>query len=249
MTAGNRRAEASFYFNCQFPRNPPHNKRAGCAIIMTRSTRTAAILCFALVSTTFAARAHQLPNPAIGPKATGEQTAVLAGGCFWGVEAVFEALVGVKDVVSGYAGGSRASANYHVVSSGTTGHAESVRITYDPTKISYGQLLKVFFAVAHDPTQLNRQGPDEGPQYRSAIFVNSPDQKAVAEAYIKQLSEAKTFTRRIVTTVVSLDGFYPAEPEHQDFIRRNPRNPYVLANDRPKLEQLDKEFPELLKRK
>jgi peptide-methionine (S)-S-oxide reductase len=124
-----------------------------------------------------------------------------------------------------------------------------VRITYDPVKISYGQLLKVFFAVAHDPTQLNRQGPDEGPQYRSAIFFNGPEQKAAAEAYIRQLNDAKIFPRRIVTTVSTLDGFYPAESEHQDFIRRNPRNPYVLANDRPKLELLQKEFPELLKRK
>ena len=140
---------------------------------MTRTSHTAAILCFALVATTFAARSAQLPNPTLDPKATGEQTAVLAGGCFWGVEAVFEALAGVKDVVSGYSGGSKSSANYNVVSSGTTGHAESVRIKYDAGKISYGQLLKVFFAVAHDPTQLNRQGPDEGPQYRSAIFFTA----------------------------------------------------------------------------
>ena len=210
---------------------------------------TAAILCFALVSTTLALSPPQLPSPVLDPKTSGEQTAVLAGGCFWGVEAVYEALAGVKDVVSGYAGGSKTSANYRVVSSGTTGHAESVRITYDPAKISYGQLLKVFFAVAHDPTQLNRQGPDEGPQYRSAIFFNGPEQKAVAEAYIKQLNDAKIFPRRIVTTVSTLDGFYPAESEHQDFIRRNPWNPYVLANDRPKLELLQKEFPQLLKRK
>ncbi len=210
---------------------------------------TAAILCFALVSTTLALSPPQLPNPVLDPKTSGEQTAVLAGGCFWGVEAVFEALAGVKDVVSGYAGGSKTSANYRVVSSGTTGHAESVRITYDPAKISYGQLLKVFFAVAHDPTQLNRQGPDEGPQYRSAIFFNGPEQKAVAEAYIRQLNDAKIFPRRIVTTVSTLDGFYPAESEHQDFIRRNPWNPYVLAHDRPKLELLEKEFAELLKRK
>jgi peptide-methionine (S)-S-oxide reductase len=207
-----------------------------------------AILCLTLVAA-LAARAPQLPSPVLDPKTTGEQTAVLAGGCFWGVEAVFEALAGVKDVVSGYAGGSKTSANYRVVSSGTTGHAESVRITYDPAKVSYGQLLKVFFAVAHDPTQLNRQGPDEGPQYRSAIFFNGSEQKAVAEAYIRQLNDAKIFPRRIVTTLVTLDGFYPAEPEHQDFIRRNPWNPYVLANDRPKLELLEKEFPEMLKRK
>jgi len=185
----------------------------------------------------------------VDPKVTGEQTAVLAGGCFWGVEAVFESLTGVKDVVSGYAGGSKSSANYRVVTSGTTGHAESVRITYDPAKISYGQRLKVFFAVAHDPTQLNRQGPDEGPQYRSAIFFSGPEQKSVAEAYIAQLNEAKTFSRRIVTTVVTLDGFYPAESEHQDFVRRNPWNAYVLAHDRPKLELLEKDFPELLRRK
>ncbi len=214
-----------------------------------RRAQMAVILCLALVSTALAVRTPQLPSPAVDPKVTGEQTAVLAGGCFWGVEAVFEALTGVKDVVSGYAGGSRSSANYRVVSSGTTGHAESVRITYDPAKISYGQLLKVFFAVAHDPTQLNRQGPDEGPQYRSAIFFSGPEQKSVAEAYITQLNEAKVFARRIVTTVATLEGFYPAEPEHQDFIRRNPRNPYVLVHDRPKLEHLEKDFPELLKRK
>ena len=210
--------------------------------------KTTAILCLTLV-TTLAARSPQLPTPALDPKASGEQTAVLAGGCFWGVEAVFEALAGVKNVVSGYAGGSKSSANYRVVSSGTTGHAESVKITYDAAKISYGQLLQIFFAVAHDPTELNRQGPDEGPQYRSAIFFNSPEQKAVAEAYIRQLDDAKVFRRRIATTIVTLDGFYPAESEHQDFIKRNPWNPYVLANDRPKLELLDKEFPQLLKRK
>jgi peptide-methionine (S)-S-oxide reductase len=214
-----------------------------------RPAQTAAILCFALVSTTFAIRAPQLPSAVLDPKAKGEQTAVLAGGCFWGGEAVFETLAGVNDVVSGYAGGSKSSANYTVVSSGTTGHAESVKITYDPSKISYGQLLRVFFAVAHDPTQLNRQGPDYGPQYRSVIFFGSPEQKSVAEAYIKQLNESKVFAVRIVTRVVTLDGFYPAEPEHQDFIRRNPWNPYVLANDRPKLDLLGKEFPELLKRK
>jgi peptide-methionine (S)-S-oxide reductase len=214
---------------------------------MTRF-QPAAILWLALAATTLAAAPLQHPNPAFAPKMTGEHTAVLAGGCFWGVEAIFESLVGVKDVVSGYAGGSKASAKYDVVSSGTTGHAESVRIRYDASKISYGQLLKVFFAVAHDPTELNRQGPDVGPQYRSAIFVGSPEEKAVAEAYIRQLNEAQAFPARIVTTVVTLDAFYPAEPEHQDFVRKNPWNPYVLAHDRPKLERLRHEFPELLKR-
>jgi len=206
--------------------------------------RLPAAVCLLLASPILAARASQFPNPALDPKMTGEQTAVLAGGCFWGVEAVFEALAGVSAVVSGYAGGSKSSAN-----SGTTGHAESVRITYDAAKISYGQLLKVFFAVAHDPTQVNRQGPDEGPQYRSAIFFNGPEQRAVAEGYIQQLNDAKIFPRRIATTVVTLDGFYPAESEHQNFMRRNPWNPYILAHDRPKLELLDREFPELLKRK
>ena len=209
----------------------------------------AAALCLMLASTILAARASQFPNPALDPTMTGEQTAVLAGGCFWGVEAVFEALAGVSNVVSGYAGGSKSSANYRVVSSGTTGHAESVRITYDAAKISYGQLLKVFFAVAHDPTQVNRQGPDEGPQYRSAIFFSGSEQKAVAEGYIQLLNDAKIFPRRIATTVVTLDGFYPAESEHQDFMRRNPGNPHILAHDRPKLKLLDREFPELLKRK
>jgi peptide-methionine (S)-S-oxide reductase len=208
-----------------------------------------AILWVALASTApLAMLKPQIPNAAVDPPQRGEQTAVLAGGCFWGVEAVFEALNGVKDVVSGYSGGSKISANYHVVSQGTTGHAESVKITYDASKISYGQLLKVFFAVAHDPTQLNRQGPDEGPQYRSAIFFSGPEQKAVAEAYIAQLNDARVFTRRIVTTVTTLDAFYPAEAEHQDFVRRNPWNAYVLANDKPKIEHLAQDFPSLLKR-
>jgi peptide-methionine (S)-S-oxide reductase len=214
-----------------------------------RSTQPIAIACIALASTAlFALRAPEIPGPALDPPQSGEQTAVLAGGCFWGVEAVFEALDGVKDVVSGYAGGSKISANYRVVSEGTTGHAESVKITYDASKISYGQLLRIFFAVAHDPTQLNRQGPDQGPQYRSSIFFDNPSQKAVAEAYIAQLNDAKAFPRRIVTTVVTLNGFYPAESEHQDFVRRNPWNPYVLANDRPKMEHLAQDFPSLLKR-
>ena len=175
------------------------------------------------------------------------QTAVLAGGCFWGVEAVFEQLNGVRDVVSGFAGGSQLTAHYSVVSSGVTGHAESVQITYDPVKISYGQLLKVFFAVAHDPTELNRQGPDEGTQYRSSIFYANDEQKAVAEAYISQLTGARVFTKAIATTVVPLKGFYPAEDYHQNFLARNPDYPYIVANDLPKLRALKAEFPELLK--
>ena len=178
-----------------------------------------------------------------------EQTAVLAGGCFWGVEAVFERLAGVKDVVSGFAGGTRASARYELVSAGTTGHAEAVRIVYDPSVITYGQLLKVFFAVAHDPTELNRQGPDEGPQYRSSVFFDSAEQKAIAEAYVKQLNDARVFDRPIATTVVKLEGFYPAEAYHQDFVRHHPSYPYVVFNDLPKLRHLEKSFPELIKAK
>jgi peptide-methionine (S)-S-oxide reductase len=175
------------------------------------------------------------------------QTAVLAGGCFWGVEAVFEELRGVTDVVSGYAGGSKSTAHYEVVGSGTTGHAESVRVTYDPARITYGQLLKIFFSIAHDPTELNRQGPDTGTQYRSSIFAVTTDQKAVAEAYIRQLNDARQFNRPIVTTVVPLEGFYPAEAYHQNFIARNPTWPYVVVNDLPKLRQLRHDYPALLK--
>jgi peptide-methionine (S)-S-oxide reductase len=175
------------------------------------------------------------------------QTAVLAGGCFWGVEAVFEQLNGVLDVVSGFAGGSQLTAHYSVVSSGVTSHAESVQIKYDPATISYGQLLKVFFAVAHDPTELNRQGPDEGTQYRSSIFYANDEQKTVADAYVRQLNEAHVFTKPIVTTVVPLRGFYPAEDYHQNFLARNPGHPYIVVNDLPKLRALKAEFPELLK--
>jgi peptide-methionine (S)-S-oxide reductase len=196
--------------------------------------------------------ASRFPDPARDIHVTAggtHQTAVLAGGCFWGVEGVFEQLKGVKEVVSGFAGGSRMTAHYEIVSSGITSHAESVQITYDPAVITYGQLLKVFFAVAHDPTELNRQGPDEGTQYRSAIFYANGDQKAVAESYVKQLSEAKVFNRAIVTTVVPLDGFYAAEEYHQNFLARHPDNPYIVVNDLPKLRALKAAFPELLKNK
>lgn len=176
-----------------------------------------------------------------------QQTAVLAGGCFWGVEAVFEQLTGVADVVSGYAGGARQTAHYTVVSSGTTGHAESVQITFDPAVISYGRLLKIFFAVAHDPTELNRQGPDEGTQYRSAIFYANDDQKAVAEAYVRQLNGAHVFTRAVATTIVPLQGFYKAEADHQNFLVRHPDYPYIVVNDLPKLRALAAEFPQMLK--
>jgi len=203
------------------------------------------LLCFVLAPT-----AQQLPEPIEDVKVTKdrEQTAVLAGGCFWGVEAVFERLDGVKDVISGFSGGDRFSASYEAVSSGTTGHAEAVKIVYDPAKISYGTLLKIFFAVAHDPTQLDRQGPDEGPQYRSSIFYATPEQRTIAEAYIRQLNAARVYTRPIVTKIVSLDAFYPADSKHQNFVQRNPGYPYVLHNDLPKLARLEREFPQLLKR-
>jgi peptide-methionine (S)-S-oxide reductase len=208
----------------------------------------AALLITCTVVVTLAASTFPDPIKDIhvtGP--TAPQTAVLAGGCFWGVEAVYEQMNGVSDVVSGFAGGSQSTAHYSAVSSGGTGHAESVKITYDPAKVTYGQLLKVFFSVAHDPTQLNRQGPDSGPQYRSSIFYADDDQKAIAEAYITQLNSAHVFSRPLVTTVVPLKGFFAAEDYHQNFLARNPDNPYIVVNDLPKLRALRAEFPELLK--
>jgi peptide-methionine (S)-S-oxide reductase len=180
--------------------------------------------------------------------AKAKQTAVLAGGCFWGVEAVFDKLKGVTDAVSGFAGGDRSTAHYETVSSGSTGHAESVKITYDPSQITYGQLLKVYFAIAHDPTELNRQGPDEGTQYRSAIFYMNDDQKRIAEAYIKQLDEAHIYSHPIVTQVVPYKGFYAAESYHQHYLQNNPTNPYIIYNDLPKLSALKKQFPQMCKR-
>lgn len=182
------------------------------------------------------------------PPARGSQVAVLAGGCFWGVDAVFKHVKGVTSVVSGYSGGSAASAQYETVSSGTTGHAESVKITYDPAKVSYGQLLQVFFTVAHDPTELNRQGPDEGTQYRSAIFYADAGQKQVAQAYIAQLDKARAFRRPIVTQVVPLKAFYPAEGYHQNFLALHPDHPYIVINDLPKLGALQRSFPTLYQR-
>ena len=198
------------------------------------------------------ASATTIPDPALDAplaRVKGEQTAVLAGGCFWGVEAVFEHVKGVIKVTSGYSGGSADSAQYGTVSTGQTGHAESVRIIYDPSKISYGQLLKVFFAVAHDPTELNRQGPDTGTQYRSAIFYGSEEQKRIAEAYIEQLNRAKVFRAAIATRVSPLQSFYEAESYHQDYLAHHPNEPYIVFNDLPKLEDLKKNFPDLYKPK
>ena len=172
------------------------------------------------------------------------QTAVLAGGCFWGVEGVFEHVRGVRDVVSGYAGGEADTAHYDDVGSGRTGHAESVQITFDPQDISYGEILRIFFSVAHDPTQLDRQGPDTGPQYRSAIFYADDAQKDIATRYVEQLNASDLFHGEIVTRVDPLQGFYPAEGYHQDFIEKNPRYPYVVFNDLPKIRNLEKVFPD-----
>jgi peptide-methionine (S)-S-oxide reductase len=190
------------------------------------------------------------PDPVVDDKTSkGKQTAVIAGGCFWCVEAVFQQIEGVEKVVSGYSGGDAASAHYEIVSTGRTGHAESVQVTYDAGKISYGQILKVFFDVAHDPTQLNRQGPDVGPQYRSAIFYSTPEQKRIAEAYIKQLDDAKEFRSPIVTQVVPFKTFYPAEEHHQNFCNRNPQNPYVQSVAMPKVAKVKDKLPELTKKK
>lgn len=175
------------------------------------------------------------------------ETAVLAGGCFWGMEGLFESLRGVSNAVSGFAGGSAATAHYEVVSTGSTGHAESVEITYDPRQISYRQLLDVFFLVAHDPTELNRQGPDEGSQYRSAIFYTTEEQRKEALAYIAGLRQRKVFDAPIVTQVVPLRGFYAAEAYHQHFMQRNPYYPYIMVNDAPKLRHLREKFPQLVK--
>ncbi len=192
--------------------------------------------------------AATLPAPAVDAAKTPDKhsaTAVFAGGCFGGVDAVFKHVKGVSAVVSGYSGGSEKTAHYEIVGSGLTGHAESVQVTYDPSQISYGQLLRVFFSVAHDPTQLNRQGPDVGSQYRSAIFYADPEQQRIAQAYIEQLQGAKVYDRPIVTQVVPLIGFYPAEDYHQDYLAKHPENMYIVINDLPKLHNLRQELPQL----
>ncbi|HMF39429.1 MAG TPA: peptide-methionine (S)-S-oxide reductase MsrA [Polyangia bacterium] len=189
-----------------------------------------------------------LPAPAVDvPRAAapGRQTVVVAGGCFWGVEAVFRHVKGVVEATSGYAGGSAATAHYQLVSEGDTGHAESVRVTFDPAEVSLGQLLQVFFSVAHDPTEVNRQGPDSGTQYRSAIFVSGPAQKRVVDAYIAQLDKAKAFPRPIATEVAPLQAFYPAEFYHQNYAALHPDNPYIMINDAPKVAHLRQMFPAL----
>jgi len=197
--------------------------------------------------------ANAAPNMPIPPAkedvqlapVSGKQTAVFAGGCFWGTQAVFQRVKGVTHTAAGYSGGSAKTATYDQVTTETTGHAESVEVVYDPSKITYGQLLRIFFSVAHDPTQLNRQGPDVGTSYRSAIFYSNDEQKRVATAYIAQLDAAKVFPAKIVTEVTPLKGFYRAEEYHQDYALHNPQNPYIQVCDRPKIEALKKQFPEL----
>ena len=191
-----------------------------------------------------------IPNPAVDdPIATakGEQTVVLSGGCFWGIQAVFEHVKGVKSATSGYAGGTVKNPSYEQVSSGATGHAESVKVVYDPSKVTFGQLLKVFFSVAHDPTELNHQGPDIGTQYRSAIFYTTDSQEKIAKAYIAQLDQAKVYPQPIVTEVQPFSAFYQAEAYHQDFAEKNPYNTYIMINDAPKVANLKKDLPDLYK--
>jgi len=177
-----------------------------------------------------------------------QKMAVFAGGCFWGIQAVFQHVNGVVMATSGYAGGSEATARYELVSNGNTGHAESVQVIYDPSKVTYGTLLRVFFSVAHDPTEVNRQGPDDGPQYRSAVFTVNPEQEKIVKAYIAQLDGASVFASPIATKVTPLDGFYAAEEYHQNYATNHPTDPYIVINDRPKVVALRKQFPTLYKR-
>ena len=217
------------------------------SLILAVSVLSTALACNAITNATADVK---IPDPVVSAPlatATSEQTVVFAGGCFWGVEAVFEHVKGVTEVTSGYAGGDAKTANYKAVSGGATGHAEAVRITYDSSQISYQQLLKIFFAVAHDPTELNRQGPDTGTQYRSAIFFTDENQQRIAQAYITQLDQAKVFKRPIVTQVVALDSYYKAEAYHQDYLAHHPNEPYIVINDQPKVANLRKQFPDLYK--
>jgi peptide-methionine (S)-S-oxide reductase len=227
-------------------------------IILFGSALLAAVSCNG-VNTAFktaaakSAESDPISKPVIAPTppttAKGEQTAVFAGGCFWGLEAVFEHVKGVSGVTSGYSGGTAKTADYEMVSTGKTRHAEVVKIAYDSSQVSYQQLLRVFFSVAHDPTELNRQGPDTGTQYRSAIFYSNEEQKRLTESYIAELTKAKTFPRPIVTQVVALDAFYPAEEYHQNYLVRHPNEPYIVINDKPKVESLRRQFPDLYQSK
>jgi len=217
-----------------------------------RSFRLVLLLIGSLLATTAcsakASTGAPVPAPEVDAKLAStptKQTAVVAGGCFWGIQAVFQHVKGVITATSGYSGGNAKTAEYETVSTGQTGHAESVQIVYDPSQITYGELLRIFFSVAHDPTELNRQGPDEGTQYRSVIFYGNDEQKQIAEAYIAQLDKAGVFRHRIVTQVVPLQAFYPAEAYHQNYATLHPNQPYIMFNDAPKVAHLKQEFPEL----
>jgi peptide-methionine (S)-S-oxide reductase len=215
-----------------------------------RSTVVALLIAFTASIGCTAATKTPLPAPTNDSplaKASGKQTAVFAGGCFWGTQSVFERVKGVLATTAGYSGGSAATATYEQVGQENTGHAESVKVVYDPSKITYGQLLQIFFSVVHDPTQLNRQGPDVGESYRSVIFYANDEQQKISKAYIAQLDAAKVFRKPIVTQVVPLKGFYDAEAYHQDYALNNPDNPYIMVCDRPKVEALKQQFPELFK--
>jgi peptide-methionine (S)-S-oxide reductase len=215
-----------------------------------RNTVAALLLAFSASIGCTAATKTPIPAPehdaALAPT-SGKQTAVFAGGCFWGTQSVFERVKGVLNTTAGYSGGSAATATYEQVGQENTGHAESVKVVYDPSKITYGQLLRIFFSVVHDPTQLNRQGPDVGESYRSVIFYGNDEQQKISKDYIAQLDTAKVFPKPIVTQVVPLKGFYDAESYHQDYALHNPNNPYIMVCDRPKIEALKQEFPELFK--
>ena len=224
------------------------NKRVLYQVLRKKAVGICGVLAFGALACGSANAAVTLPDPVEDMprvQAKAIETAVFAGGCFWGIEAVFEHVKGVTDAVSGYAGGTASTADYNTVSSGRTRHAESVRVTYDASRVTYGQLLKVFFSVAHDPTELNRQGPDVGTQYRSAIFYQNDNQRRVASAYIEQLKKAKAYSRPIVTEVAPLAQFYPAESYHQDYLVRHPNQPYIVANDLPKLADLKRTFANL----
>jgi len=223
-------------------RTPRFNWRLGSMLVVAGFLAVAAWRSMAPSSA--AEEARLVPPPAIDQQSeAGMEVAVLAGGCFWGVQGVFQHVEGVINAVSGYAGGEQATAQYQRVGGGSTGHAEAVKITFDPRKISYGQILQIYFSVAHDPTQLDRQGPDSGPQYRSAIFPTNVKQAEIAKAYIAQLDQAHVFKAPIVTRIEDGKAFYPAEAYHQDFLTRNPSHPYIVYNDLPKIEDLKRLFP------
>lgn len=224
-------------------------KNSGLAVLAALALAGAAFA-FSQAPAVSAEEAIKIPAPAVDEKsASGSETAVFAGGCFWGVQGVFQHVKGVESAVSGYAGGAADTAVYETVGSGRTGHAESVKITYDPSKVSYGKLLQVYFSVAHNPTQLNYQGPDHGTQYRSTVFAAGPEQKKIAATYIAQLDGAKLFEGPIVTTIETGKQFYPAENYHQDFLTLNPTYPYIVYNDLPKIAALKKLFPDLYREK